>query len=423
VNPKLRFPAFSGDWEISRLGDFFTFKNGVNADKSMYGSGRKFINVMDVIADAPITHDAIIGTVEITDKEFEKNEVIHGDVLFQRSSETREEVGQSNIYIDERPATFGGFVIRGRPKQKIDSHFFDALLKTAPVRKDMTSRSGGSTRYNIGQESLDAVSVWVAPTLDEQQEIAGFLGVVDARIRLLQRQHTALEQYKKCLVGRLFAQTLRFKRDDGTAFPDWRRRSIGSIFEWIGTNSLSREMLTDEPGAIQNIHYGDIHGKFPARFKQSEQTAPFVRPGALSQPIRPEQFCLAGDVVIADASEDYADVGKSIEIIEAQPQSLIAGLHTYLARPKAGEIALGFSAYLFQTWALRKQIMRIAQGISVLGVSKPNLSNLLVELPHPDEQRKIVALLSTIDDKIVAVAAKTSAMQSFKKGLLQQMFV
>jgi type I restriction enzyme, S subunit len=97
VTPALRFPDFDGDWLTGKLGDVFTFKNGVNADKSMYGSGRKFINVMDVIADAPIYHDAIIGSVEISDKEFAKNEVVFGDILFQRSSETREEVGQSNI--------------------------------------------------------------------------------------------------------------------------------------------------------------------------------------------------------------------------------------------------------------------------------------------------------------------------------------
>ncbi len=423
MTPKLRFPGFVGDWQSGRLGDFFTFKNGVNADKSMYGSGRKFINVMDVIADAPITHDAIIGTVEISDKEFAKNEVVYGDVLFQRSSETREDVGQSNIYVDQQPATFGGFVIRGRPKQAIEPHYFDALLKTAAVRKDMTSRSGGSTRYNIGQESLDAVAVCTAPSLTEQQRIAAYLGAVDARIGLLRRRRAALDRYKTGLMQRVFAQTLRFRRDDGLPFPDWKECRVDSIFDWISTNSLSREMLTDEPGSIQNIHYGDIHGKFPARFKQSEQSAPFVKPEALTQPIRPEQFCLPGDVVIADASEDYADIGKSLEIIETKPRSLIAGLHTHLARPRAGTLALGFSGYLFQTWALRNQIMRIAQGISVLGISKPNLSKLVVRLPHPDEQRKIADLLSALDDKVTALAAKIDAMQTLKKGLLQQMFV
>lgn len=67
--------------------------------------------------------------------------------------------------------------------------------------------------------------------------------------------------------------------------------------------------------------------------------------------------------------------------------------------------------------------MRIAQGISVLGISKTSLSKLMIELPHPDEQRKIASFLSALDDKVAAMSAKIDAMQTFKKGLLQQMFV
>lgn len=179
--PRLRFPGFSGEWEDTSLGRFFTFKNGVNADKSQYGSGRKFINVLDIIAPGPITHDRILGRVNISDEEFEKNDVRFGDILFQRSSETREEVGQSNVYLDEsQPATFGGFVIRGRPTEPIEPRFFDLLLKTDKVRDDMTSRSGGSTRFNIGQESLAKVPVHVPHDLEEQRKIAAFLGAVDA---------------------------------------------------------------------------------------------------------------------------------------------------------------------------------------------------------------------------------------------------
>ncbi len=261
------------------------------------------------------------------------------------------------------------------------------------------------------------------PGLDEQRRIADFLGAVDERVLLLTRRWEALERYKTGIMQRLFDQSLRFTHDDGSAFPDWRPRELGSIYDWVATNSLSREMLTDEPGKVQNIHYGDIHSKFASRFCQSVAAAPYVKPDALPTNLRDEAYCQPGDVVIADASEDHADIGKAIEIIEVAPKSLIAGLHTYIARPKKGVIALGFSGYLFQSYALRRQIMRIAQGISVLGISKPYLSKFKLSLPHPDEQRKIASALSALDDKIAAVSDQVNHMQTFKKGLLQQMFV
>lgn len=423
--PELRFPGFEGEWEETTLGAYMTFKNGVNADKDAYGRGRKFVNVMDIIRSEPITHDSIIGSVDISDAEFAKNEVKFGDILFQRSSETREEVGQSNVYLDEnRSASFGGFVIRGRAVRSFNPRFFDALLRTDSVRKDMTSRSGGSTRYNIGQESLEKVSITAPHDEAEQEKIAEFLDATSRKITLLTDKKTALEDYKRGLMQRLFSRELRFTHDDGSAFPDWEERKLGDVFDWVRTNSLSREHLGDDPtSGVQNIHYGDIHGKFRALFFQSREAVPFITTTAPIRYIKDEEFLRQGDVVIADASEDYADIGKAIEIMEVSPQSTVAGLHTYIARPKAKSLVLGFSGYLLRSAPMRKQTMRIAQGISVLGVSKGNLEKLTFWLPHPDEQHKIAAALSALDAKIDALSQKISEMEAFKKGLLQKLFV
>lgn len=422
--PQLRFPGFAGEWEAKTLGDFMVFKNGVNAEKDQYGSGTKFINVLDIIAAGPIYHDKIIGRVEVSERDLEKNDVRYGDVLFQRSSETREEVGQSNIYLDEeKVATFGGFVIRGRPIQDFDPRFFDGLLRTDVVRSDMTSRSGGSTRFNIGQDALSMVAVTVPREISEQQKIADFLGTVDAKLDALRRKKSGLEAFKSGLMQRLFSRELRFTRDDGTEFPEWEEKTFGELVDWQSTNSLSREFLTDDPGDFQNIHYGDIHGKFPALFRQSVAAAPYITSTAPIRAPKDADFCRPGDVIFADASEDYADIGKTIEIIEVEEHSLLAGLHTHLARPKDGCFAIGFPGYLMRTEAVRHQVMQFAQGISVLGISKDNLAKVRVQVPHPDEQRKIADALSAMDAKIAADANQITHMESFKKGLLQQMFV
>ncbi|NIJ35995.1 type I restriction enzyme S subunit [Sphingopyxis panaciterrae] len=404
MTPKLRFPEFVGDWKIARLGDFFTFKNGVNADKSMYGSGRKFINVMDVIADTPITHDAIIGSVEISDNEFAKNKVVYGDVLFQRSSETREEVGQSNIYIDQQPATFGGFVIRGHPKQAIDPYYFDALLKTAPVRKDMTSRSGGSIRYNIGQESLDAVSVCVAPDLAEQRKIAAFLSAVDARIDLLRRRRVALERYKKGLMQRIFAQTLRFKRDDGTAFPDWVEKRLGEIAQIVGGGTPD----TTEPSYWD----GDIPWFTPTEIK-SKYLDDSERKLTLAGLNQSSAKLLPIGTLLLSTRANVGDVG-----IARKECSTNQGFQAMIVKPEHDN-------EFWYYWAVfhKRKFLRWAAGSTFLEINKTEVSKIVATMPHPDEQRKIAAFLSTVDDRIGAVSAKIRAMQAFKKGLLQQMFV
>ena len=58
--PTLRFPEFKGEWELKKLSTLLEFKNGINATKEQYGSGYKFINVLDILNNDFITHDNII---------------------------------------------------------------------------------------------------------------------------------------------------------------------------------------------------------------------------------------------------------------------------------------------------------------------------------------------------------------------------
>lgn len=386
MTPALRFPDFDGDWLAGKLGDIFTFKNGVNADKSMYGSGRKFINVMDVIADAPIYHDAIIGSVEISDKEFAKNEVVFGDILFQRSSETREEVGQSNIYLDDKSATFGGFVIRGHPKKPIISRYFDALLKTSAVRKDVTSRSGGSTRYNIGQESLEAVAIYIAPTDAEQKKISDFLVVVDERIKLLQRRRDAVQRYKLGMMRRIFSQSTRFKRDDGTDFPDWEEKRLGDIaYKKASTNVAGK--IEEHKGIYPIYGASGLAGSVDF-FDENEPYIAIVKDGA-------------GVGRVTKCPKQSSTLGTLDKIFPKNPNSL---------------------DYIFYYLQL-SDLSPYVTGSTIPHIYFRDYSKKRMTTPHPDEQLKIANFLSALDDKVATVSAQIKQAQVFKKGLLQQMFV
>ena len=79
-------------WQKVALGEFMQFKNGINADKSAYGQGTKFVNVMDIFRNSFLKKDDIAGRVRISDKQSSEYSVIHGDVLFNRTSETEKKL-------------------------------------------------------------------------------------------------------------------------------------------------------------------------------------------------------------------------------------------------------------------------------------------------------------------------------------------
>ncbi|WP_336711115.1 restriction endonuclease subunit S, partial [Chryseobacterium sp. MMO-127] len=207
--PRLRFPEFTGVWENKRLGELLEFKNGINASKEQYGSGVKFINVLDILSNDFITYDNIVGKVNVDELIVEKFSVSYGDILFQRSSETREEVGTANVYLDKnKNATFGGFVIRGKKIGEYNPVFFNKLLKTNSARENITSKSGGSTRFNVGQEILSSVNLYF-PNLPEQDKIASFLLFVDERIQTQKKIIEGLKTLKIQSRNKLFTQIIK----------------------------------------------------------------------------------------------------------------------------------------------------------------------------------------------------------------------
>ena len=169
--PTLRFPEFTEEWELHPTTDYFEFKNGLNPDPKRFGSGTKFISVMDILNNRYITYDKIIAFVEPKGNDLKEFGVNYGDVLFQRSSETLEDVGRANVYLDKETALFGGFVIRGKKIGEYNPLFFRYLLSSPHVRKRIVVKGAGAQHFNIGQDGLSKVYIFV-PTTKEQERIA-----------------------------------------------------------------------------------------------------------------------------------------------------------------------------------------------------------------------------------------------------------
>ena len=414
--PELRFPEFNGDWKTDRA-DYFLVR---------------YVNPVDVQLDTEYEQIGIRS---------------HGKGIFHKEPVTGRELGNKRVYW-VHPEAFTvnivfaweqavaltsnaekGFIASHRflmflPKEnRVDLKFILLffLRKRGKSLLELASPGGAGRNKTLGQDNFAELQLTL-PQKEEQEKIASFLGAVDTRISQLRRKHELLQTYKRGVMQKIFSQQIRFKSNDGQPFRDWQDKKLNDLFKWVRTNSLSRDALSFESGTIQNIHYGDIHKKFKSQFLLSKEEVPYIIDEIFASNIDLEDFCKIGDLVIADASEDYADIGKAIEIIEVEPNKLVAGLHCFIARPK-GAIIVGYSGYLFKSENIRKQIKKIAQGISVLGISKTNLEHLNVPLPCIEEQAKIADFLTAIDKKIEAIAQQIELTEQFKKSLLQKMFV
>jgi len=122
---------------------------------------------------------------------------------------------------------------------------------------------------------------------------------------------------------------------------------------------------------------------------------------------------------MADASEDYAGTGKSVEIRNATGRQVVAGLHTLLLRGNKSILADGFKGYLQQIPSVKTALVKIATGISVYGISKTNLKNIELYLPDVSEQTAIAQILADMDAEIAALGQKRAKTVALKQGMMQ----
>ena len=206
---------------------------------------------------------------------------------------------------------------------------------------------------------------------------------------------------------------LRFK-----GFKDeWKEISLKKIFTFFYTNSLSRADLTAD-GLIKNIHYGDIHQKFNNILDVEKEKLPYINPN-IELSIK-DNLCQNGDLIFADASEDYEGIGKAIEIINIGNNKVVSGLHTIHARDIESTMSIGFKGYLFNTPIIHNQIRILANGFKVFGISKNDICNLNVRIPNKMEQEKIANLLSLLDKKIELQKRRIEALKIYKRGFIMQ---
>ena len=391
--PKLRFKEFSGEWEEIKLKEILEFKNGINASKEQYGKGIKFINVLDILNNDFIIYDNIIGKVDIDEKTLEKYSVNYGDILFQRSSETREEVGMANVYLDDKIATFGGFVIRGKKIANYVPTFINKVLKTDLARNEITSKSGGSTRYNVGQDILNEVQI-IIPKLEEQEKIGNFLSSVDKKISIVEEKLNLFKEYKKGIMQKIFKQELRFKDENGNNYPQWEEKRLGEVSDIIMGQSPSSSEYNEEFKGLPLIQ-----GNADCKNRK-------IYPRMYTTEITKESF--PNDIIMTvrapvgaiSFSDIHSCIGRGVCAIR-----------------NANKFIYHYLIKLEDSWD------KLAQGSTFTAVNSNDIKNLVIKLPCLEEQQKIADFLSAIDDKIENISDNLKNLKEFKKGLLQQMFV
>lgn len=415
--PELRFPGFDGEWERTSLGKLGQLVSGLTySPENIVSNGLLVLRSSNILDSQINLLDSVFVDIEVDDKFLSQK----NDILICVRNGSKRLIGKNAIIPSNIPkATHGAFmsVFRGN-----NNSYVYQWMQTKSYFKEVY-KNLGATINSINGADLKKFPLSIPKQKSEAQKISDFLSTVDKKIEQLTEKHRLLTEYKKGVMQQIFSQQIRFKDDEGNEYPEWQKVKFSNLFTFLKTNALSRADLVED-GEVKNIHYGDIHTRLPSQTRIEKIWLPFIAKHIDLSKLE-DALCLDGDLVVADASEDYLDIGKAIELsgIAESNNKVVAGLHTFLARPDKSKIAKGYSGYVMQIDVVRKQIMRLATGVSVLGISKTNIGKVVLPIPCLEEQQKIADFLTAIDNKIDQAWLKLEQTKAFKKGLLQKMFV
>jgi len=373
--PSLRFPEFNGNWNKRKINEILSIGSGRDykhldvGDVPVFGTGGLMTMVNSYLYDG---ETVCIGRKGTIDKPmFFKGKIWTVDTLFYTHS-----------FKNAQPRFVFNLFQRVNWKQHNEAGGVPSLSKST-----------------IEQIYLNI------PTLPEQQKIASFLSVVDEKIQQISRKKELLEQYKKGVMQQLFSGKLRFKVENGEDYADWEEKKLGDLGVFKGGGTPSTEISEYWNGDIPWISSSDLIENDISNINVTR----FITDKAISES--------ATKLIPVNSVLFISRVGVGKLAVSKRTMCTSQDFANFIPN----EINSFYLAYYFMKNS--NLLSSYAQGTSIKGFTSGDLKSIKVSCPVLEEQQKIANFLSSIDAKIESTNQQINQMQSFKKGLLQQMFV
>lgn len=383
--PELRFPEFEREWERKKLGQISNdVMYGMNAAATSYDGINKYLRITDIdeangkFKPKPLTSPK--GEIE------EKFVLKNGDIVFARTGAS---VGKPYLYDkNDGRLIFAGFLIKFNISLANPLFIYSQTLG-CKYKKWVSVFSMRSGQPGLNAEEYKSLEL-ILPNLPEQQKIASFLTRVDEKIEQLTRKAELLAAYKKGIMQQIFSQDIRFKDDDGNDFSEWEEKRLGDLCVIVTGNKDTQNRIEE--------------GLYPF----------FVRSQTVQ---RIDSFAFDGEAILT--SGDGVGVGKNYHYINGK---FDFHQRVYCLRNFISEI---YGKYLFYYFSehFYKRVIRMSAKNSVDSVRRSMITDMSIPKPSLKEQTKIANFLQSLDQKIEKVQDQITQAQTWKRGLLQKMFV
>ncbi len=384
--PKIRFNRFNSVWEEDRIADIVKISAGGDVDKVKLKESGKY----PVIANA-LTNKGIVG--------------FYDDYKVKAPAVTvtgRGDVG----YAVARHENFTPIVrLLTLQSEKIDVDYLENQINSMRILNEST----GVPQLTAPQ--LGNYKVY-HPKIEEQSAIGTLFRILDDLLSSYKDNLANYQYLKATMLSKMFpkaGQTVPEIRLDGFE-EEWEVQSLKELARFSKGNGYTKSDLVNSGNEI--ILYGQLYTNYQTVISMVNTFVLETREKSV--------ISKGGEVVVPASGESAEDISRASVI---EKSGVIIGGDLNIIYPDENKVDSIFLALTISNGSQQKELIKRAQGKSVVHLRNNDLEKVVLHYPSMEEQRAIGLYFSNLDNLINSHQEKISQLEILKKKLLQDMFI
>lgn len=284
--------------------------------------------------------------------------------------------------------------------------FYKYLVLRSYFKNQLSLASPGGAGRNrvLNKAQFKKIPVTV-PCLEEQQKIADFLSSVDEVITASEAEVANLETQKKAVMKKIFSQEVRFKRADGSEFPEWEEKLFYDCVD-ISANMVQPDVEL----------YGELPHIGPGNIEKGT--------GHLTDyKLVKDENLISGKYLFSETDVIYGKINPQLMKVVYPKFKGLCSADAYPISVHPDVMLPDFLLYSLLDERFVKYSISVSMRTGMPKINRDELGYFKFRVPCLEEQRLIADFLSNFDEAIAAAKKELELWKELKKGLLQQMFV
>ena len=392
------------EWEVKRLGDIGSFKNGLNFSPIENGIFYYFLGVGD-FQNKNIIDLKCLGKICLKERLDNSYLLEDQDLVFVRSNGSKSLVGRCVlINTNQKETTYSGFCIRFRIDDKCTTtQYILHLIDVGYLKRFLVYEGRGTNITNLNQGILGRLSFPVPP-IEEQNRILTFISVWDTAIEKQSELIEKLTLRKRALMQQLLTGKKRLTGFKG----EWKRIKLGEIAE---RSTRKNEEDNKNVVTISAQRGFVVQTDFFNKSVASETLDNYFL-------IHRNEFCY-------NKSYSTGYPMGAIKRLKTFDKAVVTTLYICFRLIDSTSVNIDFFEQFCESGILNKELIKIAneggRAHGLLNVTPSDFFNMHMKLPNIDEQDSIANVLVNADKEIELAKDKLASLQSQKRGLMQQL--